>query len=91
MSRLQHKRGRKSAYVHRLSNNPCWEKVARKVRLRDGHKCRICGASYPLEVHHRRYKVNGVSIVGNELEHMDCLVTLCGGCHEKVHKGILSI
>lgn len=91
MSRLQHKRGRKSAYVHRLSNNPYWGKVARKVRLRDGHKCRICGASYPLEVHHRRYKVNGVSIVGNELEHMDCLVTLCGGCHEKVHKGILSI
>lgn len=91
MSRLQHKRGRKSAYVHRLSNNPYWEKVARKVRLRDGHKCRICGASYPLEIHHIRYKVDGVSIVGNELEHMDCLVTLCGGCHEKVHKGILSI
>lgn len=91
MSRLQHKRGRKSAYVHRLSDNPYWEKVKRKVRLRDGHKCRICGASYPLEVHHKRYKVNGVSIVGHELEYMDCLVTLCGGCHEKVHKGILSI
>lgn len=91
MSRLQHKPGRKSSYVHRLSNNPYWEKVCRKIRLRDGHKCRICGAAYPLEIHHIRYKVDGVSIVGNELEHMDCLVTLCGGCHEKVHKGLIKL
>ncbi|WP_303733394.1 HNH endonuclease [Phocaeicola plebeius] len=90
MSRLQHKRGRKSNYARSL-NNPYWEKVARNVRLRDGHKCRICGSRYPLEVHHKRYKVNGVSIVGKELEYLDCLVTLCASCHEKVHKGILSI
>ncbi|MCU6777335.1 HNH endonuclease [Phocaeicola fibrisolvens] len=51
----------------------------------------ICGARYPLEVHHKTYKINGVSIVGKELEHLDCLVTLCASCHEKVHKGIIRL
>lgn len=46
---------------------------------------------YPLEVHHMRYKVNGMSIVGHELEHLDCLVTLCASCHEKVHKGVIRL
>lgn len=91
MSRLQHKRGRKSNYTKSLSASPYWKLVTRKVRLRDGHKCRICGSAYPLEVHHIRYKVNRRSIVGNELDHLDCLVTLCGNCHEKVHRGIVRI
>ena len=67
MSRLRHKRGRKSAYALSLTRNPYWEKVAREIRIRDGHKCRHCNALYPLEVHHMRYKVNGMSIVGHEL------------------------
>lgn len=91
MSRLQHKMGRKSNYAHSLSRNPYWEKVAREVRIRDEHKCRVCGALYPLEVHHLHYKVNGRSIVGHELEHLDCLITLCSVCHEKVHKGFIKL
>lgn len=86
MSRLQHKKGRKSQYVKSLLANPEWEEAKRKVRIRDGHRCQMCGKDFNLEIHHKKYRVNGQSIVGHELKHLDCLVTLCGGCHEKVHK-----
>ena len=85
MSRLRHRRGRRSVYVKSLSRNQYWEKVAREVRIRDGHRCVVCGARYPLEVHHRTYRVDGRSILGHELEHLDSLVTLCASCHQKVH------
>lgn len=65
---------------------PDWEEAKRKVRIRDGHKCQMCGKDFNLEIHHKTYRVNGKSIVGHELEHLDCLVTLCGDCHSKVHK-----
>ena len=35
MSRLQHKKGRKSNYVKRLVNNPDWEEAKRKIRIRE--------------------------------------------------------
>jgi 5-methylcytosine-specific restriction endonuclease McrA len=45
---------------------------------RDGHKCKLCGATYPLECHHiipfRRSLDNSVNN----------LVTLCHDCHAKV-------
>lgn len=84
MSRLQHKRGRKSNYVRQLQT-PYWQEVCRIVRLRDGHRCQRCGKDYTLEVHHKTYYVDGHSIVGNERQHLDCLVTLCADCHSKVH------
>ena len=84
MSRLQHKKGRKSNYAKSLLNNPDWDEAKRRVR--DGHKCQMCGKDYNLEIHHRKYRVNGQSVVGHELEYLDCLVTLCGDCHNKVHK-----
>ena len=66
-------------------NNPYWEEVKRKVRIRDGHSCQMCGKTYNLEIHHLKYKINGVSIIGKELDHLDCLITLCEDCHQKVH------
>ena len=86
MSRLQHKKGRKSNYAKLLLKNPDWEEAKRKVRIRDRHTCQVCGTDFNLEIHHNVYKVNGQSIVGHELEHLDCLVTLCGDCHDRVHK-----
>lgn len=85
MTRLAHKKGRPSKYRKSLKNNPYWEEVKRKVRIRDGHRCQMCGKSYSLEIHHKQYKVDGVSIVGNELSHLDCLITLCEDCHSKIH------
>lgn len=84
MARLQHKRGRKSSYVRKLQTDE-WREVCRLVRIRDGHRCRRCGKNYTLEVHHLRYYVCGRSIVGNERQHLDCLVTLCAACHQAAH------
>lgn len=86
MSRLSHKKGRPTNYRKSLKNNPYWEEVKAKVRWRDNFKCVECSAIIRLETHHITYYVDGKSIVGNELEHLNCLVTLCETCHEKVHK-----
>lgn len=86
MGRLQSKRGRPSKYRKILKNNPYWEQVKREVRIRDNHQCKKCGKNFNLEIHHLCYKINGKSIIGNELNHLDCLVTLCESCHSKEHK-----
>lgn len=86
MTRLKYKKGRPSKYQTSLKNNSYWEEVKRKVRVRDGHCCRMCGKTYNLEIHHKTYQIGGMSIVGHELEHLDCLVTLCEECHAKVHE-----
>ena len=85
MNRLKHKKVRPTKYRQILRNNPYWEEVKRKVRIRDGHRCQMCGKTYNLEVHHKTYKIGGVSVVGHELECLECLVTLCENCHAKVH------
>ena len=54
MSRLQHRPGRRSNYVRGLQS-PQWREVCRRVRLRDGHRCQLCGKTYTLEVHHLTY------------------------------------
>lgn len=43
---------------------------------RDGHQCRICGSAQRIAVHHRRRGVDAA----------DHLITLCAGCHARVHK-----
>ena len=73
MTRLKYKKGRPSKYQTSLKNNPYWEEVKRKVRVRDGHCCRMCGKTYNLEIHHKTYQIG-------------CLVTLCEECHAKVHE-----
>jgi hypothetical protein len=56
-----------------------------KVLEREGYKCRVCGKpgvyGKKLTVHHRK---PGESV-------MRWLITLCRGCHSKVHKRILMI
>lgn len=85
MTRLAHKKGRPSAYRQTLMNNPYWEEVKTNVRIRDGHRCQVCGKTYNLEVHHKTYTVAGRSIVGHELEYLHCLETLCEDCHARKH------
>jgi len=50
-----------------------------RVRRRDGGRCVVCGGEDRLCVHHCDGD-KGRSEMGN-------LVTLCWGCHEKVHGG----
>lgn len=45
----------------------------------------MCSNKTQLQVHHITYKVNRKTIVGNELQHLKWLITLCEKCHEKVH------
>lgn len=90
MSRLQHKRGRKSNYAHSLKNNEYWSKVRKRIIARD-RTCRniingkYCNSQLYLEVHHEKYIVNGVNILGKELEYLEYLVLYCSKCHSKEH------
>lgn len=85
MARAAHIKGRPTKYRSNLRNNPYWEDVKRQIRIRDKHRCRDCGQDYNLEVHHITYRKNGVSIVGKELDNLDCLILLCEKCHQKAH------
>ncbi|WP_110311827.1 HNH endonuclease [Dysgonomonas alginatilytica] len=46
----------------------------------------MCGKDFNLEIHHKTYRLNGISIIGKELDHLDCLILLCEDCHQKEHK-----
>jgi len=84
MSRLKHKKGRKSNYVKSL-NNDYDREVRRRVLIRDDFKCKLCGSASFLEKHHITYYIDNKSIVGCELEFLYALVMLCSTCHQVVH------
>jgi 5-methylcytosine-specific restriction endonuclease McrA len=54
--------------------------VRAKVKKRDGYRCVKCGTRKRLEVHHLSYAHQG-----DELNHLEDLVTLCRSCHRKEH------
>lgn len=62
-----------------------WEKVAQRIRRRDGFKCMECGATdTTLDVHHIIYLSNyGTNRQNN-------LITLCRTCHEAEHGRIFN-
>lgn len=82
MSRIK---GRPSKYLKSLKADENWETVKRKVKVRDQHKCRICGCKSGLEVHHITYFVNGENIRGKELENLKWLVLVCKFHHKNIH------
>lgn len=63
-----------------------WFKKVREIVLdRDNHRCLTCGATSEqrvLNCHHSQYE----GVLGNELEHLDKMVTLCSCCHNAIHK-----
>jgi 5-methylcytosine-specific restriction endonuclease McrA len=78
VSRLQHKKGRKSNYSLSL-NSEQWKEVRQRVIARD-RKCVDCGSILYLEVHHLSY-----SHKGDELNNLNDLILLCSKCHQKRH------
>ena len=88
MGRLKHKRGRPSGYRKSLQNNPYWEKVKRKVKIRDNFQCVLCPTKVGLEIHHTTYTVNGENILGKELEYLECVATVCEKCHAEIHRDV---
>ncbi len=60
-----------------------WSKLRKKALRRDNHECHVCksssGQGGSLHVHHIEPRSEG----GEDL--LDNLITLCHGCHEKLH------
>jgi len=79
MSRLQHKKGRKSNYVLSFQNSEYWKEVRTLILARD-RSCVHCGSKLFLEVHHITYEHKGF-----EKEHLGDLILLCSECHKKIH------
>lgn len=61
-------------------NSKYWKHVRQVVLKRDNNKCRVCGFDRGLQVHHENYKNRG-----NELKHLNDLITLCHKCHKEHH------
>ena len=58
-------------------NKSRWQTVRKQVRMRDHNRCRNCGATTKLSVHHIVKARNG----GKDT--LDNLVTLCASCHRR--------
>jgi len=58
-----------------------YDQLRNQVLRRDGWRCQSCGAMSNLEVHHKGFR----SHEGKDSE--ENLVTLCTGCHARVHLG----
>jgi 5-methylcytosine-specific restriction endonuclease McrA len=56
--------------------------IRNKIKARDGYRCRLCGSSVQLEVHH----VVPISRGGHPTDENN-LVTLCHQCHLAMHHG----
>ncbi len=60
-------------------------RVQKAARVRDGGICQICGSRDHVQGHHVvDYQYGGKADLNN-------LVTLCKGCHGKVHKGKMDV
>jgi len=76
-----------NSYRDYVFNSQYWQRVRRNVLLRDNFVCTSCKkVSMVAQVHHKRYVVNGRSIVGRELAHLQHLETMCKQCHKEHHK-----
>lgn len=61
-----------------------WINRRKKFKNKTHNRCFICRSKSNLQVHHKRYSVNGKSILFKE-KHTD-LRLLCRDCHSKIHK-----
>lgn len=57
-----------------------WNRVRLAVLRRDNKSCTRCNSKRILQAHHLTYKNHG-----NEMEHLEDLITLCKVCHRKTH------
>ena len=56
-----------------------WREKANERLKRDGYQCVLCRSAKNLSVHHITYENIG-------FEKMDDLISVCKGCHEKLHE-----
>jgi 5-methylcytosine-specific restriction endonuclease McrA len=77
-----------SVYYLSLLKNPRWFKKRKEILDRDGHKCRNCGATKNLHVHHKQYHYHKSTKTQTLPWDYDdkYLITLCEVCHDLGHK-----
>ena len=63
--------------VQAYGTRETWTEICKKVKTRDGHKCRLCSSTEYLKVDHIRPVARGGLTV------MHNLWTLCAICHSK--------
>jgi len=64
------------------------ESVRQDVLERDGRRCQVCGKSTDLNTHH----IQPLGMGGSEEKDVaENMITLCSGCHRKIHAGTLHI
>lgn len=70
--------------------SPLWINKRKKILLRDKNRCRSCGNSKGLHVHHRQYHISKrTGEFKLPWEYLDkYLITLCENCHYSGHKRI---
>ena len=62
-------------YGRRARSRARFGGLREKVLARDHHQCRVCGGAELLVVHHRRPR-----------QAYQALITLCAGCHQRLHR-----
>jgi len=66
----------------RIRGSARWKKARAAARQRDGNRCRHCGSTRKIEVHHV------VSLAqGGDRFALSNLITLCRDCHHAGHRG----
>ncbi len=67
--------------------HPDWKNKRKAILFRDNQKCRNCGSTKHLQVHHRLYVVlkNTKKFVAPWDYKNEHLITLCDGCHKAGH------
>ena len=70
---------------NKFLQTPYWKIISENQKRCAGKRCALCGYPYILNVHHTTYKHHG-----DEIFHLDDLVTVCRECHRAIH-GIDSI
>jgi hypothetical protein len=59
-----------------------WQKLRARAKARDGNRCRHCGSTAKLSVHHLVRPQDGGR------DELSNLATLCDGCHRLTHKAM---
>ena len=62
-----------------------WKNFRKKVyKSKRGKKCRVCGSTYHLNIHHRKYFRQNKSVLFNEK--LGGIIVVCRECHLLWHK-----
>ena len=76
----------KSKY-DRLLHDDRWYDKRMKILDRDNHKCKYCGSTYNLQVHHKYYNKYPNEKMAMPWDYPDdALITLCDNCHKREHE-----